>query len=358
MQINIKYFDTFQYICAFILALQGIIGLVLSSFLALVVSQEFNSGSSHPTLMILACINGFLLAFYISITTIVNLSYGGFAFGDFWCEHVLSPILLVIEILCIVSVIGMVLHLYLILIHRFYPTSKQITWAYLGTAFISFLLVSWGEWLTDRQLHSNIIGLSPSKLVCMILWHNRFIGTIVSTGIALIVILLGIIFVAFVYYRIFKIYFFKNGKLQRKTWDLSPTEKRLFVMASSTVSLFSLCWSPYLSMIIYEVVSGRPASPEYDCISILMVGFFYLAVITAIIVQDSRVRSGICDLLVIGKRYTSQKSSESCPKREVTLEQSVLAESSTASFSVAPIVMEMTNNSFFPEGESFEISIL
>ncbi|KAJ3276743.1 hypothetical protein HDV01_002796 [Terramyces sp. JEL0728] len=136
------------------------------------------------------------------------------------------------------------------------------------------------------------VALQPAKIVCVITWWDRHPGTIAIVTLCIFILVTTLCFMLYAYMKI--IWNLKRvidplKKFQPNAPSIKKsvtsevlsmsvatdkmlnnpkldTEKALFIKCIIICGTYIACWTPYMSMMIYMVVLGKPAPWVYDAI--------------------------------------------------------------------------------------------
>jgi hypothetical protein len=128
---------------------------------------------------------------------------GGWAAGQEGC---LASVIMVIYTLgmSILSITGMTLHRYLIVIHQFYLTQKQV-YMILAVLWCGLAFIVAG-FASSQHFRENGVGLTQGMVCCMIVFSKQEILNIVAGYTCLTIVLIPMAFLVFAYYRIVSTY--------------------------------------------------------------------------------------------------------------------------------------------------------
>ncbi|KAJ3270748.1 hypothetical protein HDV01_007440 [Terramyces sp. JEL0728] len=284
---------------------------------------------NSPSTMLLLSLCWADLVFCLS-AVIFDLVYGGWSSGKLGC---LLDTLLVLGgcFASVLTIFAITLERYLAVMYGKILKFSEI-WIMIGLIWVLSFLIATFPWYTGT--YGYVLALQPGRQICTVAWWDRHPMNILMLTLCLLTLAASVSFIFFAY---FLKYFqtqaavkVSGGKpsLQSSTTDPVPEKKAikssakasaqssssqatkselisapkdkemmLLIKAIIISGTFIFCWTPYLLMIIYSLITALPAPPFWD--SLISIAALLNSAVNPIllITLDSRIRSYVVELL-------------------------------------------------------------
>jgi hypothetical protein len=188
----------------------------------------------------------FLFCAVFLVSHIFNAVRSGWATGQVGCLFTAIALIYTLG-MSILSITGMTLHRYLIVIHQFHLTQKQVyiilsvLWCGLASVIAGFV--------SSKDLREYGIGLTSGMGYCMIVFARQETLNIIAGSAVLAFILIPMTFLVFAYYRIVATYSKLLAGKKMKQSVKTIQENRLVKKAVAITGSFMFCMFSLLAVL-------------------------------------------------------------------------------------------------------------
>jgi hypothetical protein len=193
----------------------------------------------------------FLFCAVFLVSDIFNTVRGGWATGQVGCIFTAATSIYTVG-MSIFSITGMTLHRYLIVIHQYHLTQKQVyiilsvLWCGLASIIAGFA--------SSQDLGEYGIGLTSGMCYCFLVLTRRETLNIIAGSALLAFILLPMTFLVFAYYRIVTTYSKLLARKKMKQSLKTEQENRLVIKAVAITGSFTICMFLIFLLNLFNII--------------------------------------------------------------------------------------------------------
>lgn len=254
---------------------------------ALFAAQGIVFQSIHGNLHIILCTR--------SLSLLPNIvMYGGWATGYLGCQ-LNSAIMVYSFSVSVSSVVGLTIHRYLAVIHRYHLSQREV-YIIMSTMWISLAIACGVVTALDKLSNRSIYALEGSKMYCFLASTTENVVALTGMIICILVVAVSMIFICYAYFRIYHYYTHAKSRGITKS-QKRENEKKLLKKGVAICTSFVVTWVFFLFKMILELGLKKSVPYEYDvfCDFIGVIGPFFNALI--IYNYDSKSRQNINELI-------------------------------------------------------------
>ncbi|KAJ3320561.1 hypothetical protein HDV06_005184 [Boothiomyces sp. JEL0866] len=321
-------------------ALHALFGLFGSIGVIIVLMATVPKKNNASTLLLISLCCADLM---FCVTTVVfgskDLSSGGWSTGHTGC--ILNSCLILgacfASVFCIIAI---TLERYKAVMHgKLLSNSDARLW--ICAIWISSILISTFPLYTGSDEYA--LALHPGKVICAVAWWDRSPLTIIMITLSMVTLAVSVSFIVYAYVMIVVKFVstqaafhssenksdIKSAAADRKSVSKGQStvkgsastsahaskvnsekpeknsrdkEKILLIKSILISGTFIVCWTPYLMMIIYSLITGTPAPSAWDSIACIFAVTNSAVNPLLLVALDSRIQSYVFEMLGIGEK--------------------------------------------------------